>query len=724
MVQRICKDIKQLDYAKRHLQTTITSFKRLHMLVTAVEQLEKMADAEEYKEAANLLDAVSQLTLYFESYSSVPKISELRRTVDSVRSNLTHKIFVAFDEIGQLASNTADPSEFSRDDDTATSISTTGFKTLFDACLVVDALGSSARTHQVTSFCNSQLRPYLSIFKPASQFYGLDSIDRRFAWFRRLLKNIDDRFSNVFPPHWRVQYHVTLIFLDKTRDSVMKLLGDADDADSQNVIVMVKALQKTLLFEKEMMQRFAREYDIGKDHNNPTQTYDNEMEFDGEGNAVDSKSAKGIKLRYAREKAKKQAMNDKALKSNDMPRPPSVEEENTPLIPMAGMLSGCFDPFMGPYITLERQNLDEQLSTVIGDKAIDQRGGRPVFNSSINLFVYIKNSINRCTALTTGQTFFNLYKEYKKALVSYANLLNAKMPQSITSTSTTAAMMNLASGAPASSTPSRTYYKIPPGEEATVCQVIDTCEYCAETIETLEELVKDKMCEQYRETVDMMTEQDAFNDVTANGLKVLVSGLETNVEGHFRELSKVDWGSYENFNEESTYVRHMNAAITPFVTSISEVLPSSYFRNFCDKFATAFTGKYYGTLVGQKRFSETATQQLLLDVYNLKDLMLKLPTLGEEGGTAPQFYVKQVTKEFSKIEILLKLIGTPTDILVEVFRQQWAEGTFKDLQTVCSLKGMKKVEQTAMLESFGVNVSVIESNSGSSNPFSSGGLFR
>ena len=41
MVAEICKDIKQLDYAKRHIQETITALKRLHMVVTAVEQLNR-----------------------------------------------------------------------------------------------------------------------------------------------------------------------------------------------------------------------------------------------------------------------------------------------------------------------------------------------------------------------------------------------------------------------------------------------------------------------------------------------------------------------------------------------------------------------------------------------------------------------------------------------------------------------------------------------------------
>ena len=43
MVLEICRDIQSLDHAKRNLQTTITALKRLHMLLTAVEQLSATA---------------------------------------------------------------------------------------------------------------------------------------------------------------------------------------------------------------------------------------------------------------------------------------------------------------------------------------------------------------------------------------------------------------------------------------------------------------------------------------------------------------------------------------------------------------------------------------------------------------------------------------------------------------------------------------------------------
>ena len=42
LVQEICRDIRKLDYAKRHLTLTITSLRRLAMLTAAVDDLEQV----------------------------------------------------------------------------------------------------------------------------------------------------------------------------------------------------------------------------------------------------------------------------------------------------------------------------------------------------------------------------------------------------------------------------------------------------------------------------------------------------------------------------------------------------------------------------------------------------------------------------------------------------------------------------------------------------------
>jgi hypothetical protein len=67
-------------------------------------------------------------------------------------------------------------------------------------------------------------------------------------------------------------------------------------------------------------------------------------------------------------------------------------------------------------------------------------------------------------------------------------------------------------------------------------------------------------------------------------------------------------------------------------------------------------------------------KQLLLDVYNIKSIMLKLPHVGVDSSSGndappvPMSYTKYVTKQMSKIEMVLKLIGTPDTMLVERFR--------------------------------------------------------
>ena len=92
MVQDICRDIKSLDYAKRHLTQTITALKRLQMLVTAVEQLDVMARERMYAEAANLLQAVNQLLVHFDPYVGIPKIDELREQIATIRTALRTQV--------------------------------------------------------------------------------------------------------------------------------------------------------------------------------------------------------------------------------------------------------------------------------------------------------------------------------------------------------------------------------------------------------------------------------------------------------------------------------------------------------------------------------------------------------------------------------------------------------------------------------------------------------
>ena len=842
--------MKRLDYAKRHLQRTITALKRLHMLLHAAEQLRKAAMIEEgsacpipnYRAASQLIDATRLLLGHFEGYmNSVPKMRQVRDAIGMLNSQLREGAVNLFREVGFQQQLQEEEEE---EETTAPMV----VGALSDACLVIDALGEKSRDDFVKEFIEDHLEEYESLFSPfpvkkkkttegersssssgggkggkttssmarsppgspAKSFKkksmddttsnsdttttsnnnpsALDQVEQRFAWYRSKLRSLQLKFTNVFPLHWNLYYHLTVSFLERTARHLKFILkkhsatvriapfnpnskegggdtnstlatpsmvmsasavtqaaskfgmnvnsthGDAalSTADGLSdgekaVTALLKALQKTILFEKEMSAWLSRDFGTkfvdasevvanegmkGKKKKGDDQGGEEEaLEFDEQGKAVAAGSAEGIRIKYERRKRMGSGTGRQGGSGDGGPVPQ-----------LMGMASTIFDNYMSPYVALEERTMDEQLHAALADSTVDNRGAQPVFVSSTNLFIYMKNSITRCTALTKEKTFFLLQRSFQKKLKSYAKVLDKKLPQP--QTQIAAKMASLANSAQTTSA----VYRIPPGQEVTVCHVIDTCEYCVDTVEALEDLIRDKIGSKYQDKIDMSEEQDVFQDVTAKSIRVLVSGLEQRLDAPLKELSRTNWSLFDVVGEESFYVRTIQQTIHPFVTEVRQLIPSSYFRSFCDKFAMNFASTYYRTLTGLKRISEAGTQQLLLDVTTIKSLLLKLPVLEAEkkqGGAtrhsnvnqskslsgastiAPAMFTKMVNKEFRKLEVMLKLVGSPKDMLVDMFRAQWDSSIdtslmATDFQTIMNLKGIPRNDHASMLESLGV----------------------
>ncbi|KAG0294641.1 Vacuolar protein sorting-associated protein 53 [Linnemannia gamsii] len=237
MVQEITQDIKSLDYAKRHLTTSITTLKRLQMLVTAVDQLKAMAQRKQYRETAQLLEAVLQLIQYFRTFQNVRQIAELTESVARLQSELERDIVKDFEHgftqegilvgnIGQLAS----------------------------ACLVIDILGEDVRQNLVEWYCKLQLRAYRSVFKPNEEVSALDNTSRRYAWLKRLLKIHDEEHAHIFPASWDVSRILCLQFCQITRVDLTDIL--ARSATTADVPLLLQVLQLTLEFESQLENRF------------------------------------------------------------------------------------------------------------------------------------------------------------------------------------------------------------------------------------------------------------------------------------------------------------------------------------------------------------------------------------------------------------------------------------------------------------------------------------
>ena len=216
MVDEICHDIKLLDNAKTNLQTSITTLKRLHMLVTAVDQLEVMAEGRQYREAGNLLQAVNELYNYFQDYDQVPKIAELRNSVKDTKDELTKRILNDFKYIRTLASDERNGEnddtnnkngDDSMDGNNNNSSSNNNNKRvasplpglnsidqLSDACIVVNSLDPEIKERIIQQFCDIHLNVYDVIFRENGGEDKLETIERRYAWWRRTVRKYEEKY--------------------------------------------------------------------------------------------------------------------------------------------------------------------------------------------------------------------------------------------------------------------------------------------------------------------------------------------------------------------------------------------------------------------------------------------------------------------------------------------------------------------------------------------------
>ncbi|EWC48073.1 hypothetical protein DRE_02652 [Drechslerella stenobrocha 248] len=235
-------DIKRLDATKRNLTVSMTALKRLQMLTTAFEQLKVQCKLRQYRDCAQLLQAVIQLMAHFKSYRSIDQIATLSRNVADLQSQLLEQVCEDFE-----ITFTKDEVSLKR-------------AMLAEGCEVMDAVGDTARTRLINWFCNTQLREYRQIFRGSDEAGSLDNIARRYAWLKRILKTYDEEHLHIFPPSWRVGETLAKTFCDNTREDFKGILIRAmrsDGGKSLDVNLLLTCLQETLDFEQYLEKRFA-----------------------------------------------------------------------------------------------------------------------------------------------------------------------------------------------------------------------------------------------------------------------------------------------------------------------------------------------------------------------------------------------------------------------------------------------------------------------------------
>ena len=347
-ITEMTADIKQLDNTKRNLTLSMTALKRLQMLTTAYEQLRALVKTKQYRECAQLLQAVMQLMAHFKSYRSIDQIASLSREVADLQRVLLEQVCEDFeitfskDEVSQKRGM------------------------LHEGCLIVDALGDSARSRLVTWYCNTQLRQYRQIFKGDQEAGSLDNIDRRYAWFRKTLKVYDDEHAAIFPQHWRVNEVLANVFAEGTRDDYKGILSRSTRSGQiLDVKLLLSCLQQTLDFEHGLERKF----------NTTSRT------------SIDTMTS-----------------------GTDTPT-------------FGQPISDAFEPYLSLWVDAqdrELSNLIPQYKSRPTKPPDEDFSSQQVISSSTELFNYYRLSLTQCAKLSTGQPLLDLSKVFGRYLDQYA----------------------------------------------------------------------------------------------------------------------------------------------------------------------------------------------------------------------------------------------------------------------------------------------------------------
>lgn len=325
----------------------MTALKRLQMLTTAYDQLRVLSKSRQYRDCAQLLQAVIQLMAHFKSYRSIDQIATLSRNVADIQRELLEQVCEDF-EITFAKAEVAQRRGV-----------------LAEGCLIMDALGETARSRLITWYCNTQLREYRQVFRGNEEAGSLDNISRRYSWFKRMLKTYDEEHSAIFPLHWKVSEVLTNVFCEGTREDFKGILSRSVSAgQTLDVGLLLSCLQETLEFEHFLEKRF----------------------------------------------------NSTSRTSTD-----TFASTESPATGQS--ISEAFEPYLSVWVDAQ----DKELASMIPryrqqpPKSPDEDfSSQLVISSSTDLFNFYRHSLAQCSRLSTGNSLAELTKVFAKYLDQYA----------------------------------------------------------------------------------------------------------------------------------------------------------------------------------------------------------------------------------------------------------------------------------------------------------------
>ncbi|KAL0274108.1 UNVERIFIED_CONTAM: hypothetical protein PYX00_006616 [Menopon gallinae] len=666
-VQEITRDIKQLDTGKHNLTIAITTLNHLHMLASGVDTLKVLTSNRQYGEIILPLQGIGEVLEHFHNYLDIPQVSQLNSEVREIRvllaKQITSDFHAAFSE-----SNIKHSIPLTK---------------LSEACKVVSVLEPEVKNDLLKWFINLQLVEYMHLFQENQDSAWLDKIDKRYVWLKRHLLDFEEKFGVMFPPEWEVSERITVEFCKLTRSELSKVMGKR--IAELDVKLLLYAIQKTDSFENLLARRFS----------GITLCPDSVHKEIPSLNPFES------------------IPDNKTL--NELEESESSMKSANRTHPFHKIIGQCFEPHLHVYVESLDRNLLDLMERFVVDtpKHFDvnemSETEATVLPSCADLFVFYKKCLVQCSQLSTSTTMLQLSHTFQKYLREYAlKILQNNLPKvtnvsgSISGGISTLTRAEVAAGFIQNLLKEGS--RLERNEQRRICTILTTAEYCLETVQQLEDKLKEKIDKELADKVNMSQEQDIFHNVISSSIQLLVQDLETACDASLAVMTKMNWQSVESVGDQSPYVTAISGHLKATVPLIRDQLASSrkYFTQFCVKFSSIFIPKFISSLYKCRAISTVGAEQLLLDTHSLKTVLLEMPSLGSQiQRKAPPSYTKNVVKGMGKAEMILKVVMSPTvpeKAFVDQVAKLLPETDQTEFQKLLEMKGIKRNEQHVLLE--------------------------
>jgi hypothetical protein len=344
-----------------------------------------------------------------------------------------------------------------------------------------------------------------------------------------------------------------------------------------------------------------------------------------------------------------------------------------------------------------------------------------IFNCSEQLFQAIRSSLLKCVSFNVGRPFIALVNEYKVCLQIFAEIIRTALCPPLPSSyqligKRKAFEQNLA-------------------EEILTCRTIMTADKLITLLPQLQNEIQIKLISNSMTLyspppppptplsvpiisssssssgapisssssssslvscdLDMSSQILLFEDVISSAMDLLVGSMLHQIGSCFQVFAAIPWSRVTSVGDCSPYIPILSHSLSSIISKYRKVFSWKHFETICYRFNCDFLDYFLALIMGLQKVCVIGAEQLLLDMNEIRPLLLKLPflslplkSLERQSMKITEQYQETIQKKLRIIEIVLKLLcsGGGDEQIEENFYIMWPDGQERDLQVIKLLR--------------------------------------